>query len=164
MIWPHVAILGFVTLQRLSELQRARVNTRRLLAQGAHEVAPGHYPLIVSVHAAWLILLWILAPGRPISWPLIGIFAFLQAMRLWVLRTLGPRWTTRIIILPGESLVAQGPYRFMRHPNYAIVVGEIAVLPLAFHLETLAIVFSLLNAAALAIRIRAEERALQVAR
>ncbi len=153
-------ILALVTLQRLGELVLARRNTRALLARGAYEVAPGHYPLIVAVHAGWLAALWWFAPGRPVAWPLIGIFVLLQLGRLWVLATLRRRWTTRIIVLPGAPLVERGPFRFVRHPNYLVVVGEIAVLPLAFGLWTVAILFSLLNAAVLSVRIRAEQTAL----
>jgi methyltransferase len=153
-------ILAFVTLQRLAELVVARRNMRALLARGAFEVAPSHYPLIVAVHALWLATLWWLAPGKAISWPLVGIFALLQAARLWVLATLGERWTTRIIILPGAPLVTGGPFRFVKHPNYAVVIAEIAILPLAFALWQVALLFSFLNAAVLAIRIRAENRAL----
>ena len=156
-----VAILAFVTLQRLGELILAQRNTERLLAQGAHEVAPGHYPLIVGLHAAWLIGLWLLAAGREASLPLLAIFALLQAGRLWVLATLGGRWTTRIIVLPGAPLVTGGPYRFLRHPNYWVVAGEIAVLPLVFGLVWYALLFSLLNAGVLSIRITAEDRALK---
>ncbi len=155
-----ILILAFVTLQRLAELVVARRNTRALLARGAHEVAPGHYPLIVAVHTFWLAALWWLAPGKPVFWPLIALFALLQAARLWVLATLGGRWTTRIIILPGAPLVTGGPFRWVRHPNYAVVIGEIAVLPLAFGLWIVAILFSLLNLAVLAVRIKAENRAL----
>jgi len=155
-----ILILLFVTVQRLAELAIARRNTRALLARGAHEVGAGHYPLIVAVHAGWLIALWWLAPGRPIHWPLIGAFALLQCLRIWVLVTLGERWTTRIIILPGAPLVTKGPFRLLRHPNYAVVIGEIAVLPLAFGLVWVAVVFSVLNAAVLVVRIRAESRAL----
>jgi methyltransferase len=155
-----IIILGLVTLQRLAELVVARRNTEALLARGAYEAAPGHYPLIVAVHALWLAALWWLAPGEPVFWPLIGIFALLQLGRLWVLATLGRRWTTRIIVVPGEQLVARGPFRLVRHPNYLIVAGEIAILPLAFGLWQAALVFTLANAAVLAIRIRAEEKAL----
>ena len=155
-----ILILALVTLQRLAELVIARRNTAALLAQGAYEAAPGHYPLIVVAHTLWLAALWWLAPGKSVSWPLIGLFLLLQLGRLWVLATLGRRWTTRIIVVPGEQLVARGPFRFVRHPNYLVVLGEIAVLPLAFGLWQVALLFSLLNAAVLAIRIRAEEKAL----
>ena len=156
-----IAILICVSLQRLGELLVARRNTRALLAQGGYEVGARHYPLIVAVHAAWLISLWVLAPGRSIVWPLVGVFALLQGLRLWVLAVLGPRWTTRIIVLPGAPLVASGPFRLLRHPNYCVVVGEIAVLPLAFGLPWIAALFTLLNAAVLAIRIKAEGDAIR---
>ena len=163
-IWPHVAILGFVTAQRLIELPIARANTRRLLAAGGHEVAPGHYPLIVLVHAAWLAALWWFAPGRPIDLALLGLFVIIELARVWVLQSLGPRWTTRIIVVPGETLVARGPYRFVSHPNYVVVTAEIAFLPLVFGLWQVALVFTVLNAMVLFIRIRAEERALESVR
>lgn len=163
MLWSPIALLTFVTLQRLSELAIARGNTRRLLAAGAVEVAPGHYPLVVAVHAGWLAALWWLAIGRPVHVPLLLLFLLLQAGRIWVLRTLGPRWTTRIIVLPGAPLVTNGPFRFVSHPNYLVVVGEIAVLPLVFGLWEIALLFSLLNAAVLTIRIRAENAALAAA-
>jgi methyltransferase len=158
--WPHIAILGFVTAQRLIELPIAAANTRRLLAAGGREVAPRHYPAIVAVHALWLACLWWFAPGRPINLPLLGLFVVVEVGRVWVLRTLGPRWTTRIIVVPGERLVARGPYRFVDHPNYVVVAAEIALLPLVFGLWQVALVFTALNALVLAIRIRAENRAL----
>lgn len=158
------AILALVTLQRLAELVIARRNTSRLLANGAYEIGAGHYPLIVGVHAFWLATLWYMAPGRPILWSLIGLFLMLQLGRLWVLATLGGRWTTRIIILPGAPLVTGGPFRFVRHPNYLVVAAEIAILPLAFGLWPVALFYSALNAAILAIRISAEEEALSRSR
>ena len=160
-LWPHIAILGFVTAQRLIELPIARTNTARLLAAGGREVAPGHYPLIVALHAAWLISLWWFALGRPISIPLLIVFGLVELARVWVLRTLGPRWTTRIIVVPGENLVARGPYRFISHPNYAVVVAELALLPMIFGLWQIAVIFSLLNLVILSIRIRAENDALE---
>ena len=160
-MWPSIALLAFVTLQRLVELPIARANTKRLLAAGGHEVGAGHYPLIVAVHVAWLASLWWLAPSRPIDLPFFALFVLIELGRIWVLRTLGQRWTTRIIVLPGEKLVAGGPYRFVNHPNYLVVIGEIAVLPLVFGLWQVALIFSLLNAAALIVRIRAENRALR---
>ena len=160
-LWPHIAILGFVTAQRLIELPIARANTARLLSAGGREVAPGHYPLIVALHAAWLISLWWFALGRPISIPLLVLFGLVELARVWVLRTLGPRWTTRIIVVPGERLVARGPYRFISHPNYAVVVAELALLPMVFGLWQIALIFSLLNLVILSIRIRAENAALE---
>jgi methyltransferase len=158
-----VAILIFVTLQRLAELVLAQRNTSRLLARGAVEIAPEHYPLIVATHAAWLAGLWWLAPGQPVNLVWLAVFFILQAGRVWVLATLGERWTTRIIVLPGAPLVTTGPYRFISHPNYAIVVGELLALPMAFGLVTFAIAFTLINAAVLTIRIRAESGALVAA-
>ena len=155
-----LAVLTFVTLQRLGELVIANRNTARLKAKGAVEVGAGHYPLIVLLHAAWLMGLWVLGWNRPVSVPWLAAFAVLQGLRVWVLATLGERWTTRIIVVPGEALVAKGLYRFIPHPNYAVVVGEIAVLPLAFGLPVFAAVFSALNAAVLWMRIRAEDGAL----
>jgi methyltransferase len=156
-----VLILALVTLQRLAELPWAKANTKRLLAAGGHEVAPGHYPLIVLVHVAWLASLWWLAPGREVSLALLALFGLVELGRGWVLATLGRRWTTRIIVVPGERLVARGPYRFVNHPNYVIVALEIALLPLVFGLWQVALVFSLLNAMVLWVRIRAENGALE---
>ncbi|HEX6740840.1 MAG TPA: isoprenylcysteine carboxylmethyltransferase family protein [Sphingomicrobium sp.] len=155
-----VVILALVTLQRVGELWLSNRNTRRLLALGAHEVGRGHYPLIVAVHALWLAALWGLAPGRPVQIFWLGLYVALQLARIWVLATLGSRWTTRIIILPDAPLVRTGPYRFVDHPNYVVVAGEIAVLPLVFGLPLLALIFSALNAAVLTVRIREENRAL----
>ncbi|MBY5320141.1 MULTISPECIES: isoprenylcysteine carboxyl methyltransferase family protein [Rhizobium] len=163
MMWPSIALLAFVTLQRLGELVLARRNTAALLAKGAREVAPEHYPVMVALHASWIIGLWLTAPGRPVALFWFLVFMGLQVLRLWVLATLKGRWTTRIIVLPGASLVRSGPYRFLRHPNYAIVVGEIAALPLAFGLPFYAIVFSLLNALILYVRVKAENAALKSA-
>jgi methyltransferase len=155
-----MAILALVTLQRLGELWLSNRNMRRLLARGATEVGAAHYPLIVAVHALWLAALWWFAPGRPVEGFWLALFILLQLARVWVIATLGDRWTTRIIILPDAPLVRAGPYRFINHPNYAVVVGEIAVLPLVFGLWSLAVLFSALNAAVLLIRIREENRAL----
>jgi methyltransferase len=156
-----IAILAFVTLQRLAELLLSQRNTKRLLADGAREHGAAHYPLLVALHAAWLAAVWWWAPGQPVNLPLLAVFAVLQLARVWVIATLGPRWTTRIIVKPGAPLVRAGPYRFVNHPNYWVVAAEIAVLPLVFGLVALAIVFSLLNAAILVIRIRAENAALR---
>ena len=163
-LWPHIAILGFVTAQRLIELPIARANTARLLAAGGREVAPGHYPLIVAMHAVWLICLWLFALGQPILVPLLILFGAVEIARIWVLRSLGNRWTTRIIIVPGEQLVARGPYRFVSHPNYLVVAAEFLILPLVFGLWQIALLFTVLNAMILTVRIRAENRALESVR
>lgn len=161
MTWLPVAILGFVTLERLLELVIARSNTARLIAQGAREHGSAHYPAIVSVHSAWLITLWLMATGREVDPFWLAMFALLLIARFWVIATLGPRWTTRIIVLPDASLVRKGPYRFLNHPNYWVVIGEIAVLPLVFGLVYVALVFTILNAIVLWVRIRAENQALR---
>lgn len=158
-------ILGFVTAQRLGELVLARRNTRRLLAQGGHEVGAAHYPLIVALHAAWLGGLWYLvvyrAPvGREIDLLWLSLFIALQLGRLWVIASLGARWTTRIIVVRGAPLVRRGPYRFLSHPNYWVVAGELLVLPLVFGLAGYGLVFTLLNAVVMWVRIRAEAAAL----
>ena len=153
-------ILLLVTLQRLGELALARHNTKTLLARGAIEVGAGHYPLVVSVHAAWLVSLWIWGRGQDVNLAALAFLIVLQGLRLWILATLGSRWTTRIIVLPGAPLIASGPYRYFSHPNYAVVASEIALLPLALYLPLLALIFTVLNAAVLVIRIRTEARAL----
>jgi methyltransferase len=153
-------ILTLVTLQRLGELVIARRNTEKLMARGAIEIGARHYPFIVALHAAWLGTLWLYGRNQEINLAALGVFVVLQGLRVWILSTLGPRWTTRIIVLPGEPLVSSGPYRYISHPNYAVVVGEFAILPLALHLPWIALIFTILNAGVLVIRIRAETHAL----
>jgi methyltransferase len=159
MIAP-ILVLAAVTAERIAELQYARRNAARLMARGGVEHGAEHYPWIVTLHAAWLAGLWLLAWDRPILWGWLGVFGLLQLGRAWVLLTLKGRWTTRVITVPGETLIREGPYRLVRHPNYLVVAGEIAVLPLAFGLPFFAAAFTLANAAVLAIRIQAENAAL----
>ena len=156
----NIIILALVTLQRVGELWLSNRNTRRLLAQGAHEHAPEHYPLIVVLHAAWLIALWLLALSRTIDPFWLALFVVIELARIWTLASLGERWTTRIIVLPEAPLVRRGPYRWINHPNYWVVIAEIAVLPLVFGLWWVSLLFSLLNAALLIVRIHQENRAL----
>jgi methyltransferase len=159
-VTPAEFILGIVTLQRAGKLVLSSYNTRALVTRGAVEAAARHYPLIVAAHATWLISLWMLGHDQPVNIVALSFYLILQGFRFWVMWTLGSRWTTRIIVLPEQPLVSAGPYRFLAHPNYAVVVGEIAVLPLVLGLPLLAAVFTVLNAAVLSIRIRAEARAL----
>ena len=161
MNWIFI-IVALVALQRVGELIYAKRNTARLLQQGAREVGRAHYPFLVILHATWLVALLFLVPRDTVpSWPLVTLFALLQMARIWVIVTLGPYWTTRIITLKDAPLVKSGPYRFFRHPNYLVVVGEIAVLPLAFGAWELAIIFSIANAAIILWRIWVEEGALK---
>lgn len=153
-------LVGFVAAQRLAEVLYALRNTQALRAAGGVEFGAAHYPYMVALHAAWLLGLWLLGQDRPIRPAWLVVFILLQAGRLWVIATLASRWTTRVIVVPGAAPVARGPYRFIRHPNYLVVALEIAVVPLALGLPGVALVFSPVNAAILAIRIRVENRAL----
>jgi len=132
-----------------------------LLAAGAHEIGRSHYPLIVLLHLCWLIAIYAAADkAAPPAWFWVALYIALQAARYWVIASLGRYWTTRIIVVPNAPLVRRGPYRFLRHPNYAVVIAEIAVLPLAFREYAIAVAFSVLNAALLWWRMRLENAAL----
>lgn len=159
--WTLVA----VALLRIIELLYAGRNTQRLRARGGIEIAREQYPWFVALHASWLVAMWVFIP--PATMPnlyLLGIFVLAQLARLWIIASLGPYWTTRVITLPGAPLVRRGPYAFMRHPNYAIVCVELAVLPLAFGAWQIALVFTVANAVLLLWRIRVEDTALDARR
>ena len=158
-----ILLLAFVTLQRGAELLWNRSNERRLRAQGAVEAGAAHYPVMVALHGLWLAALWAFGWNRALVWPWVALYLVLQLGRVWVLATLGRRWTTRVFVVPGETLVRGGPYRFISHPNYVVVTLEIFVLPLALGLPIAALVFGLANLALLAWRIRVENRALTAA-
>ncbi|MEQ8964939.1 MAG: isoprenylcysteine carboxylmethyltransferase family protein [Azospirillaceae bacterium] len=166
-VWPPgwaQAVVAVVALQRLVELAISRRNTARLRAAGAVEHGRGHYPAIVALHALWLAAVALaVPPDRPPDPIFAAVFVAFQAARVWVLASLGARWTTRVLVLPGEARVRTGPYRFLAHPNYAIVMAEIVVLPAAFGAYGLAFAFGLANAGLLAWRIRVEDRALAAA-
>jgi methyltransferase len=158
---PVSIVVGLVAIQRLGELLYATRNTRCLKRRGAVEYGRTHYPLFIALHAAWLFAILAVVPAEtPIFWLPLGLFVVLQAARLWIVITLGRYWTTRIISLPEAPLVRSGPYRFLRHPNYLMVIGEIALLPLAFGAWPLSLVFSLFNSALLAWRRKVEDAAL----
>ncbi len=158
---PAYIIIGAVVLGRLGELIYSERNTHALLARGAIEVGRAHYPLIVLLHVAWFVAIVLALPNPPvIYWIPFCIFLLLQVARAWVISTLGSYWTTRIITLPGAPLVRRGPYRFLRHPNYAVVLGETVMLPLIFGELWVAIAFTSANALLLWWRIREENRAL----
>lgn len=152
-------LIGFVITQRLGELWLARRNTLRLLARGGREVGAEHYPLIVMLHAGWIVALLAFGWQSPLSMPWLAAYGVLQIFRVWILTSLGPRWTTRIIVID-EPLVRSGPYRFLSHPNYLLVAAELVVVPMALSLPTVALAFLALNAVVMAIRIKAENKAL----
>ncbi|MDJ0612134.1 MAG: isoprenylcysteine carboxylmethyltransferase family protein [Rhizobiaceae bacterium] len=151
--------LGFIILQRLSELVIAKRNTERLLSRGAQEHGASHYPVMVSMHTAWIIALVVFGIGQEVNMFWLALFASLQGLRVWILTSLGERWTTRIIVLD-EPLVLAGPFKYFRHPNYMLVIAEIIVAPMALGLWWIALLFTALNAAMLYVRIGEEEKAL----
>lgn len=158
-IFPILLLL--VALQRVGELIHARRNERNLRQRGGVEVGAAHYPLFILLHGSWLIVLALAVPwDAPVSWPLIAAFLVLQAGRVWVIASLGPYWTTRIITVPGAPLVRSGPYRSLKHPNYLVVALEIPLLPLVAGQVWLAVGFGLANLVLLAWRIRVENGAL----
>jgi methyltransferase len=158
-MWPVWAmiVLMYVIAQRLAELVYARQNTQRLLAEGGREVGQSHYPLFILLHGGWLLAILLAAhpPSSPNVW-LLAAFIASQAFRFWVLASIGRWWTTRIISAPHFPRVRKGPYRFMPHPNYSVVVVEIALLPLLLGAPLVALVFSIANAMLLAWRVRIE--------
>jgi len=158
-----LALLAYVIAERLLELVIARRNTARLLARRAVEVGADHYPLMIALHVSWLaaIVAWVAITAPEVHTPLLIVYVLLQGLRFWVMGTLGPYWTTRIITLPDAPLITGGPYRFLRHPNYVVVTLEVALLPLVFGAWHIAAVFTVLNALMLRTRIKAENAALR---
>lgn len=153
-------LVVFLVVQRLAELGVAQWNTLRMRTAGGVEFGASHYPIMVALHTFWLLGLGLLGHDRSVNPIWLAVFILLQAGRLWVIASLGRRWTTRVIVLPGAAPIARGPYRWLRHPNYVVVVLEIAVVPLALGLPLFSLVFSLANVALLAYRIGVENQAL----
>ncbi|MFD6182273.1 isoprenylcysteine carboxyl methyltransferase family protein [Streptomyces goshikiensis] len=165
----YLLLLGFVAAERIAELAVARRNARWSLARGAREYGRGHYPAMVALHTALLVGCavepW--AAGRPfvplLGWSALALAVAAQGLRWWCVTTLGPRWNTRVLVVPGLPLVAGGPYRLLRHPNYVAVVVEGVALPLVHSAWLTAAGFTVLNAALLAVRVRCEDAALTAA-
>ncbi|WP_406379383.1 isoprenylcysteine carboxyl methyltransferase family protein [Streptomyces sp. NBC_00197] len=167
MIW-YGLLVAVVAAERVAELVVARRNERWSVARGATVAGQGHYPAMVALHtgllAGCLAEVWL--AGRPfvpaLTWPMLAVLAAAQGLRWWCIRSLGPRWNTRVIVVPGLPLVAKGPYRWrrLRHPNYVAVVAEGVALPLVHTAWVTAVVFTVLNAVLLRVRIRCENRAL----
>ena len=157
-------VLILIVGLRLGELAWSGRNQQKLLARGGYEIGAGHYPLFILLHGGWIVCLAFFAEPVPRYPSLLLLFLILQPIRLWIIASLGDYWTTRIITVDGMPLARRGLYRWIRHPNYAVVVIEIAILPLAFGLGWLALVFSVLNGLLLRHRIRIETEALSARR
>ena len=160
-----VACVALVGLQRLLELRYSRRNERRLRARGAVERGAGHYPAMVAIHTLWLLSTLVegllRGPEPPVWWPApLAVFLLVQPLRYWAILSLGTSWNTKILVVPGAKPVRSGPYRYLNHPNYVVVVVEILTFPLIFGAWITALVFTVLNAAILSVRIREENRAL----
>ncbi len=158
--------VGIVSLQRLLELGLSHRHERILRARGAVERGRGHYPLLVGLHVLWLLSTLVegllRGPSIPAWWPIpLALFLLAQPLRYWAILSLGEYWNTRVLVVPGTTLVGCGPYRYFPHPNYVVVVVEIATFPLIFGAWVTALVFTALNAALLFVRIRTENRALK---
>ena len=156
-----IAFISFLILQRLSELLIARRNEKWLLSQGAVQYGQSHYPFMIAMHTLFIVSIiveYYLRGGTQISWIFLGIFLAVLLFKFWALSSLGKYWNTKIYRIPGVYSVKRGPYKFLKHPNYMEVVCEIAIIPLVFHLYYTAIVFTVLNAIMLSVRIRVENR------
>jgi methyltransferase len=160
-----VLAVTLVAVQRLFELVLARGNERRARARGAVEWGKDHYPFIVALHALWLVSTLIegllRGPDLPGFWPIpLAVFLLVQPLRYWAIFSLGERWNTKILLLPSAKPLRRGPYKYLNHPNYVVVVVEILTFPLIFGAWITALVFTVLNAVLLSVRIREENRAL----
>ncbi len=161
-----IILITFTIFQRLFELRIATRNTNALIQKGAIEFGKDHYWMLVTLHTLFLsgmiVEFLIRRPHLPALWALpFALFALAQLGRIWVIRSMEGRWTTRILVLPDTPLVSKGPFRFVSHPNYWIVAIEILTLPLVFGLCFTSVIFSILNAVVLlGFRIPAETKAL----
>ncbi|MGV9318654.1 isoprenylcysteine carboxyl methyltransferase family protein [Streptomyces sp. NPDC003660] len=168
MAW-YALLVAAVAVERVAELVVARRNERWSRARRAIVAGDGHYPAMVALHVGLLagcpLEVWL--GGRPfvpvLGWPMLAVLVGAQALRWWCIGTLGPRWNTRVIVVPGLPLVARGPYRLLRHPNYVAVVAEGLALPLVHTAWVTAAAFTVLNAAVLTVRVRCENQALAAA-
>jgi len=156
-----IIFILFVIVQRLSELYIAKGNEKWLRSQGAVEYGKEHYPFIVALHTLFIIAMiveYMLRGNRPIDFVLLILFILLLLFKFWALSSLGKYWNTKIFRVPGVGPVKKGPYKLFKHPNYFIVVCEIAIIPMVFHLYYTAIIFTVLNAIMLTVRIKVENR------
>ena len=160
------AVVAAVGLERLAEMVVSKRHAAWAFARGGVESGRGHFPVMVLLHTALLVgaVAEVVVADRPfipwLGWPMLGLVALAQGLRWWCISTLGPQWNTRVIVVPGATLVAAGPYRLLRHPNYVAVVVEGFALPLVHTAWVTAAAFTVLNLALLSVRIRVEEQAL----
>ena len=155
-----IFIVIFIT-QRLSELYIAKRNEKWLLSQGAIQYGQSHYPFIVAMHTLFIVSLiaeYIWRDNPPISWLFLVLVILVMLFKFWALSSLGKYWNTKIFRVPGVYPVKKGPYKFLKHPNYMEVCCEIALIPLVFHLYYTAIIFTVLNAIMLTVRITVENK------
>jgi methyltransferase len=158
---PLVWVIALIIVSRFIEMAIGKINVRRLKAEGWREVGARHYPLFIVLHASLLAALALTTPlHRQPVWGLIAVLGLLQIARYWTIASLGPQWTTRVVTRDDAPLTAKGPYRALRHPVYAVVTVEVAVLPLAFGAWPVAVAWSGLNALLLRHRIAVEDAAL----
>lgn len=158
-----ILFISFIIFLRIAELFLARSNEKWALQQGAVEYGKAHYPFIVALHTTFLISViaeYYCKPEPVCLLPLIILYLILIILKVWVIQSLGKYWNTKIYRIPGAKLVEKGPYKFVKHPNYIIVVAEIVIIPLAFQLYYTAIIFTLLNALMLYVRIKEENKIL----
>ena len=166
----YYALLVVNAFERLAELVVSQRHATALLRRGGVEYGRGHFPVMVALHVALLVGCWVepIALHRTfipaLAWPMLIVVVAANALRWWCIATLGPRWTARVIVIPGLPLVRSGPYRWFAHPNYVAVVVEGAALPLVGSAWITACTFTVLNAALLTVRLRCETRALAAAR
>jgi methyltransferase len=156
-----IIFISFLILQRLSELYISSRNEKWLLANGAIQYGQDHYPYMVSMHTLFILSIiaeYYFTGGQPISWIALASFLVVLSFKFWALSSLGKYWNTKIYRIPGVYPVKRGPYKFLKHPNYMEVVCEIAIIPLVFHLYYTAIIFTLLNAMMLTVRIKVENK------
>jgi methyltransferase len=156
-----IIFILFVITQRLSELYIARGNEKWLRSQGAVEYGKEHYPFIVALHTLFIVSMiveYILRGSSPFDFVFLVLFILLLLFKFWALSSLGKYWNTKIFRVPGTGPVKKGPYKLFKHPNYFIVICEIAIIPMVFHLYYTAIIFTVLNAIMLTVRIRVENK------
>lgn len=156
-----ILFILFIIAQRLTELVVARRNQKWLESQGAIEYGKEHYPFMIALHTAFIgsmIAEYWFSTGKQLDVTLLIIYLLLLSFKIWVLSSLGKYWNTRIFRVPGVGPVMKGPYKIFKHPNYFVVVCEVALIPLVFHLYYTAIIFSILNAVMLWVRIGVENK------